>query len=125
MPFQTINPITGEALPGNFSDASREEVSQACDLAAVAAPILRRKSGAEIAVLLESIAENLMDAREAILERVQGETGYPDGRAQGEFGRTVGGFSAFAAVARDASWVEATIDHAEPDRTPLPKPYLR
>lgn len=125
MPFQTINPITGEALPGNFSDASREEVSQACDLAAVAAPILRRKSGAEIAVLLESIAENLTDAREAILERVQGETGYPDGRVQGEFGRMVGGFSAFAAVARDASWVEATIDHAEPDRTPLPKPDLR
>ncbi|MDB4562695.1 aldehyde dehydrogenase (NADP(+)) [Akkermansiaceae bacterium] len=125
MSFQTTNPINGESLSGDFSESSSAEVSQACALAAEAAPFLRGKSGAEIATLLETIATHLTAARDEILARVQAETGYPDGRVQGEFGRMVGGFGAFAQVARDCSWVEATIDHAEPDRAPVPKPDLR
>ncbi len=125
MSFQTTNPVTGELIPGSFQKASVEEVAQACERCAAAATILRKKSGEEIAVLLETIGASLTEARDAILERVQAETGYPDGRVQGEFGRMVGGFTAFAQVARDSSWVEATIDHADPGRAPLPKPDLR
>jgi len=125
MSFQTKNPVTGEVLPGSFEKASAEEVAQACERCAEAAVVLRRKSGEELAQLLEVIGASLTDAKDAILDRVKAETGYPDARVQGEFGRMVGGFAAFAEVARDASWVEATIDHAEPDRAPLPKPDLR
>lgn len=125
MSFQTKNPVTGEVLPGSFEKASAEEVARACERCAEAAVVLRRKSGEEIAVLLETIGASLADAKDAIQKRVQEETGYPDPRVQGEFGRMVGGFTVFAQVARDASWVEATIDHAEPDRAPLPKPDLR
>ena len=125
MSFQTKNPVTGEVLPGSFTKSSAEEVSRACESCAAAATTLRRKSGEELAGLLETIGASLTEARDAIIERVQAETGYPDGRVQGEFGRMVGGFAAFAEVARDGSWVEATIDHADPDRAPLPKPDLR
>src|SRR4029453_12588820 len=38
---------------------------------------------------------------------------------------TVDQLRRFAGVAREGSWVEASIDHAEPGRKPIPKPDLR
>jgi NADP-dependent aldehyde dehydrogenase len=39
--------------------------------------------------------------------------------------RTCGQLRLFAAVVEEGSWVGARIDHADPDRKPLPKPDLR
>ena len=53
------------------------------------------------------------------------ETGLPEGRAKGERGRTVGQLRSFATLVAEGSWVEATIDTAQPNREPMPKLDLR
>jgi alpha-ketoglutaric semialdehyde dehydrogenase len=53
------------------------------------------------------------------------ETGLPEGRAKGERGRTIGQLRNFASLVHKGSWVEASIDSADPERTPAPKPDLR
>ena len=53
------------------------------------------------------------------------ETGLPRGRIDGERGRTVGQLRLFDAVVRDGGWIEARIDPAMPDRTPLARADLR
>ena len=53
------------------------------------------------------------------------ETGLPEGRVRGERGRTTGQLRMFAALVREGSWVDARIEPAMPDRTPLPRPDLR
>jgi len=49
----------------------------------------------------------------------------PEGRAKGERGRTIGQLRNFASLVHKGSWVEASIDSADPERTPAPKPDLR
>jgi NADP-dependent aldehyde dehydrogenase len=53
------------------------------------------------------------------------ESGLPEGRLIGERGRTVNQLRLFAKVAEESSWVDATIDLAQPDRQPIPKPDIR
>src|SRR5690606_35906054 len=53
------------------------------------------------------------------------ESGLPEGRARGERGRTMGQLRAFADLLNEGSWVEATIDEAQLDRQPVPKPDIR
>ena len=53
------------------------------------------------------------------------ESGLPEGRITGERGRTIGQLRLFAEIAKEGSWVEASIDTAIPDRTPFPKPDIR
>ena len=53
------------------------------------------------------------------------ETGLPEGRAKGERGRTVGQLRSFADLVSEGSWVEASIDTAEPNRQPMPKSDIR
>jgi len=77
------------------------------------------------AKFLERIATELEADAELIVARYQAETALPEGRARGELGRTCGQLRMFARVAREGHWVDARIDHALPDRQPLPKPDLR
>ncbi|CCH02420.1 aldehyde dehydrogenase [Fibrella aestuarina BUZ 2] len=123
--FQGINPATGEALPGFFSEATVDEVAQACEQAAVAFATYRQKSGAEKARFLEAIAAEIEALGDELLTRAQAESGLPLARLTGERGRTTGQLRLFAEYLRDGSWVDARIDTALPDRQPLPRPDLR
>lgn len=123
--FQGINPATGEALPGFFSEATVDEVAQACEQAAVAFATYRQKSGAEKARFLEAIATEIEALGDELLTRAQAESGLPLARLTGERGRTTGQLRLFAEYLRDGSWVDARIDTALPDRQPLPRPDLR
>ena len=53
------------------------------------------------------------------------ETALPPERLAGERARTTGQLRMFANLVREGSWVDARIDRAVPDRTPLPKPDIR
>jgi NADP-dependent aldehyde dehydrogenase len=53
------------------------------------------------------------------------ESNLPEGRINGELGRTTGQIKLFANLLREGSWVEATIDPADPNRSPLPKADIR
>src|SRR5258708_16667423 len=49
----------------------------------------------------------------------------PLARAQSEGGRACGQLRMFADLIEEGSWTDARIDHAQPDRKPLPKPDSR
>ncbi len=123
--FQGINPATGQSLPGQFNEATTQEVAQACEKAAVAFLEYRKKSGAEKADFLEKIADEIDAIGDELLQRAQAESGLPLPRLTGERGRTTGQLRLFATYLREGSWVNARIDTALPDRQPLPRPDLR
>lgn len=122
--FHAINPATGEALQPAFHEATTDEVDAAVQQAATAFQVYRKKSGEERAMFLEAIAEEIL-ALEGLGQRYTAESGLPEGRFQGERGRTVFQLRLFAQLLREGSWVDARIDPALPDRQPLPRPDVR
>lgn len=82
-------------------------------------------SGKEKAAFLETLADILEEYRVDIVPLAVQESNLPEGRINGELGRTTGQIRLFAKLVREGSWVEATIDPAMPDRTPLPRADIR
>jgi NADP-dependent aldehyde dehydrogenase len=124
-PFRAFDPLLGRQLDPRFFEAGETDIEQAFQLAESAFDICRRKSPDEIARFLESIADQIVALGDELISRVAAETGLPVKRFSGERARTVGQLRMFADLVREGSWVEATIDLAEPDRKPLPKPDVR
>ena len=121
--FGAFNPGAEHSpLPEAFFEATKEEVDRAAQSSAAAFLAYSSTSGAQKAEFLEAIAEEIMHAGDALLERANAETGLPMARLQGERGRTTGQLKLFANLLREGSWVNAIIDTAEPERVPAPKP---
>src|SRR5829696_920901 len=123
--FRAINPTTGETLEPAFAFAGPAEVERACALAWEAFHAYQNTGLEERARFLETIAANIMDLGDALVERASAETGLPRGRIEGERARTVGQLKLFADVVRQGEWLDVRIDHAMAGRKPLPRPDLR
>lgn len=123
--FYAINPANNEELDGAFANSTTEQVDQAVQKATAAFDIYRKKDKDSIADFLDQIAAEILNLGDALLERCHLETGLPLGRLQGERGRTMNQLKLFATVVREGSWVDARIDTAIPDRSPIPKPDIR
>ena len=123
--FKAFNPVDGKSLEPPFHEATGAEIDSAFELAASAAKFMASSTGEDRSRLLNAIADALEEDADVIKERVGLETGYPQARLDGEFGRTVMQLRVFGRVAEDGNWVNARIDTALPDREPLPKPDLR
>jgi alpha-ketoglutaric semialdehyde dehydrogenase len=123
--FNAKNPGTSSVLEPAFVDATTEEIEAAVAAAEAAVEAFQDTPAEQVAKLLQSIAEEILALGDALLERAHQETGLPLARLTGERARTVNQARLFAAVVREGSWVDARIDHAEPQREPLPKPDLR
>ena len=123
--FYGINPANGSQLPGEFINATEEEVNVAVEKASTAFGIYRKKTGKEKAAFLEAIAAEIESTGDALIDICMLETGLPKARLVGERGRTVGQLRLFAALLKEGSWVNARIDTALPERQPLPRPDLR
>lgn len=123
--FRAINPVDGKTLPPDFFVSTEREVAAACEAADAAAwgwawePFERR------ALLLEAIAFEIEGLGDELIERAHAETALPIARLQGERGRTCGQLRMFAAYVREGSWLDASVDKAQTERQPLPKPDLR
>ena len=120
-----INPNTGESLSPETIAATAEEVQHALDLAKQAFATYRSVSGKDKADFLRAIASNIEAQIEQIVELGMLEAALPEMRMRGETGRTVGQLRLFANMVEEGSWVNATIEHAQPDRAPIPKVDLR
>jgi 2,5-dioxopentanoate dehydrogenase len=123
--FAHRNPATGEPIAPEFCEAGAKQVD-----AAVAAAKSAFQATADLpphwsAKLLNAIAAKILDLGDAILERANQETALPLARLTSERGRTVNQLKMFVDLVRDGSWLDATIDTADPNRQPLPKPDLR
>jgi 2,5-dioxopentanoate dehydrogenase len=108
-----------------FNDATINEINEVMQHATAAFTWYRKVNREQKAVFLENIAAEIEALGDTLIETASAETNLPAARLQGERARTTGQLRMFAAMVREGKWVEATIDRAIPDRTPLPKPDLR
>ncbi|MBP1839145.1 aldehyde dehydrogenase (NADP(+)) [Formosa algae] len=122
--YKTFNPQTNTDNDAVFTEATSEEINQAVALATEAFKHFSKISGKAKAEFLNTIADEIL-ALDTLIETYCKESGLPEGRAMGERSRTIGQLRAFANLVEEGAWVEAAIDTAQPERSPMPKPDLR
>ena len=123
--YTTFNPQLNKENEFNFVEATTEEIDQAVHLATNAYDQFSGLSGKRKAEFLNAIADEILALDALLITTYCSETGLPEGRAKGERGRTIGQLRSFAEMVKEGSWVEASLDTAIPDRTPIPKADLR
>ena len=123
--YKTFNPELNQENDIEFTEASSEEIQEAVDLASKAFQEFRSISGKRKADFLNTIADEILVLEDVLIQTYCSETGLPEGRAKGERARTVGQLRSFANLVAEGSWVEATIDKAQPNREPMPKSDIR
>jgi 2,5-dioxopentanoate dehydrogenase len=116
---------SGEKLQPAFGGATLDDLEEAAALASAAFRPSRETSLEVRAKFLETIAQNILDIGDELIERCILESGLPRARLEGERGRTVGQLRLFANVVRDGGFIGARIDPAMSDRKPLPRPDIR
>jgi NADP-dependent aldehyde dehydrogenase len=123
--FSPVSPLDSTTLAPAFRKAGEKEVDQSLQSAEEAFESYRQRTGSERGAFLERIAEEILTLGDDLIARAHLETGLPEARLTSERGRTVNQLRLFAQVAREGSWVDARIDHAIPERQPVPKPDIR
>lgn len=121
-PFETVT-ATGRSR--QFLKATEEEISKAVSLAKGAFTSFRFATGAQKAAFLRAIAEEIEKLGDELVKTVMTESGLSEGRVTGERGRTCAQLRLFADLVEEGNWVEAVIDHGDPDRQPVPKSDVR
>lgn len=122
--FTAQNPVT-KAMLATYASCQETEAEQAMQAAATAATVYRSKTKDEIALFLNTIADQIEELGSTLLEICNEECGLGLPRLTGERGRTTGQLRAFAELVSEGNWVQASIDTAQPKREPLAKPDLR
>lgn len=123
--FRTFNPQTNTKNEVVFTEASENEIDMAVSLASKAFEVYAKISGLKKAAFLNAIADEILALDQQLIHMYCSETGLPEGRAIGERGRTIAQLRSFANLVQEGSWVDASIDTAQPNREPLPKPDIR
>lgn len=123
--FKTVNPVLNIENSPLFYDATPTEIEEAVTLASHAYRNYRQVSGASKAVFLKAIATEIEALGDELIDTYTSESGLPQGRALGERGRTIGQLLQFATLLEEGSWVEASIDTAQENSSPIPKVDLR
>lgn len=124
-PFHGVDPATGKRLEPEYRCATLEDLNLAADLADDAFATYGSLSGEAKGRFLRSIATGIESILPELVERAHKETALPEARLKGEAARTMNQLKLFAQVVEEGSWVNARIDPAQPDRTPLPRSDIR
>jgi len=123
--FRAFNPKTGEAVEPEFHSTTEDELNRAASLADAARIPYGNLPGKARAIFLRAIADNIEALGDTLIDRASLETALPNQRFLGERARTCGQLRMFADLLDEGSWVDARVDHAIPDRQPIPKPDIR
>ena len=123
--LQSFSTLKGAYIPTPFPISSATEVEQVLHDAATASIPFSKKTFIERAEFLETIAEEIMELGDVLLEKTHEETALPMARLTGERGRTCTQLKLYANLLRNGSWCDAVIDTAMPERQPLPRADLR
>lgn len=123
--YKTFNPKLNLENKHTFVEATTEEINQAVQLASSAYKEFKNISGKRKAEFLNAVADEILALDEELVQTYCSETGLPEGRAKGERGRTIGQLRMFANLVEEGSWLEATIDTAQPERQPMPRSDIR
>ncbi|GLV49481.1 aldehyde dehydrogenase [Thermobispora bispora] len=114
----------GTVTPAGGAATAAEAVREAVERAAAAWEAWRAAGPAGRARALEAAAEALLDHTEELWPVADAETHLGETRLRGEIARTAAQLRLFAGVLRDGGYLEATIDHPDPEATP-PRPDVR
>lgn len=123
--FTARDAASGAALEPPFAEGSAADVADACAAAAAAQPDYAALPLSQRAAFLRLVADKIDGLGDRLTQRAMRESGLPEARLNGERGRTVGQLRLFAEEVESGGWQGLRIDHAQPDRAPLPKPDLR
>ncbi|WP_224751173.1 aldehyde dehydrogenase (NADP(+)) [Mucilaginibacter pankratovii] len=123
--FRAMSPASDTELAGDFHVATTTDADAAMQLADKAFAVYRHTDAKTKAAFLRSIAEGITALGDELLNRCAAESGLPIPRLTGERGRTTGQLNMYANLLEEGSWVDAVIDTAIPDRTPLPRVDIR
>ena len=108
-----------------FHEADSAEIHEAVVKADTAFNSYRLFSAEKKITFLENIASKLTASKDSIIKVTTRETKLSVNRLEGEMQRTINQVKLFANLLQEGSWVNAIIDTAIPERTPLPKPDIR
>ena len=122
--YKTINPLKNVENQIEFVEATSSELEQAIDLADAAFPVYRELPGRIRADFLKSIADEILNLGDDLINIYCQETGLPKGRAMGERGRTIFQLKLFASVIEKENWRKNIHEEAITEREPTPKPSL-
>jgi NADP-dependent aldehyde dehydrogenase len=122
--FQSFDAASGVARAQSFSSAGKEDLADACRLAANAAESFAMLSPETRAGFMEAVAQEIEAIGDDLIVNAMGESGLPRARLEGERARTINQLRLFASEVRVGLWLDITIDSALPDRVP-PRPDLR
>jgi NADP-dependent aldehyde dehydrogenase len=106
-------------------DTPPEELDRLIGAAAEAAPVLVGSHPSDRATWLELVADRLDARAEDLVPLAAQETHLGVDRLQGELKRTTFQLRLFAQILGDGSFLQATIDHADPAWPMGPRPDLR
>jgi NADP-dependent aldehyde dehydrogenase len=125
MTFRALNPVDGSFFGPEIQEDSQLTINQLIESASKSAPAIADQSPQERAALLRSIANEIESRRASILETACAETALPEGRIGGEITRTTMQFEYFARLVESGQHLGATIDKADPQYSPAPRPDIR
>lgn len=121
----SIDPRTGTEVEQIATETTAGQVAELCAAAAIAGPALEALGRDDRAGLLESVAAELEADGERIVALADRETALGAGRLTGELARTAFQLRFMGEVIRDGGYLDATIDHADQQAVPVPRPDLR
>jgi alpha-ketoglutaric semialdehyde dehydrogenase len=107
-----------------FKDASSQEIDQVLNTAWQAFHQYRKYSLKDRAQFMRSIAAELENAGDELIQTAMRETNLPEVRLRGERARTMFQLTSYADACERGEWLEARIDTANHSKTP-PKPDIR
>lgn len=123
--YSTINPVLNLENSWKSTEATSEEITEATALSWKAFKAYRKTTAEQRATFLDAIATEIEALGSELIETYCLESGLPQGRAEGERGRTLFQLRSFAEMLRKDGWQETAIDTAIPDRQPMPKSDIR
>lgn len=113
--IQAVDPSTNKPLEESFFIATDDEINRAVSAAKKAYQTYSTVSGEVKATFLDTIADEILNLGDTLIQRASRESGLTNGRFEGERGRTVGQLRMFAELLREGSWVDARLDTKEMD----------
>lgn len=108
-----------------YDQTTTEALNHILDQASAAASVWAESSSKERAFALASIASHLDAAAEQLVEVAHEETHLPVARLRGELKRTTFQLRLFGEVVTEGSYLDARIDHADPEWGMGPRPDIR
>ena len=125
MTFRAVKPIDGTLYGAEIPEHSKEEVDSLIVKAAAASHAISAQTPQDRAKLLRTIAAEIESVRSSLIESACAETALPEARIAGEITRTTVQCELFARLVETGKHFAATIDKADPNYSPAPRPDIR